>query len=435
MSPLAIGLLIFVTVTAVLATGLPIAFGLGAVAFLFMVIFDGWTSIHFLPETVFAGLSDFTLVSLPMFIIMGAAVASSRAGSDLYEALSRWLHRVPGSLVISNIGACALFSALTGSSPATCAAIGKMGIPEMRKRGYDADLATGAIAAGGTLGILIPPSITMILYGIASETSIGRLFLAGIIPGLLLMLLFMAWALFLSWKRGTVILDSDRIFSLREKFELLPRLLPFMAVIVGVVYALYGGIATPSEAAGVGAALCLLMVVLIYRVWRAHDLWLIFRDGLRESGMLLLIIGTSILFGYMMSSLQVTQSVAGAIAGMHANKWLVLLAINALLLVAGCFLPPAAIILMTTPILIPVITASGFDPIWFGVVLTINMELGLITPPVGLNLFVINGITPDVRLPTILKGALPFMLCMVLAIVILCFAPGLATWLPAQMMG
>ncbi len=186
-----------------------------------------------------------------MFVIMGAAVASSRAGSDLYEALARWLHRVPGSLVISNIGACALFSALTGSSPATCAAIGKMGIPEMRRRGYDADLATGAIAAGGTLGILIPPSITMILYGIASETSIGRLFIAGILPGLLLTGLFMAWALFLSWKRGTRAASTrDRVYSLEEKLELLPRLLPFIAVIVGVVYALYGGIATPSEAAG-----------------------------------------------------------------------------------------------------------------------------------------------------------------------------------------
>ena len=255
MSALTIGLLIFVVTVLVLATGIPIAFGLGAVALLFMVAFDGWSSINFVPETIFAGLSDFTLVSLPMFIIMGAAVASSRAGSDLYEALSRWLHRIPGSLVISNIGACALFSALTGSSPATCAAIGKMGIPEMRKRGYDADLATGAIAAGGTLGILIPPSITMILYGIASETSIGRLFLAGVLPGLLLTGLFMAWALFLSWKRGTVLVDANRVYSLKEKFELVPRLLPLMAVIVGVVYALYGGIATPSEASGEGAAL------------------------------------------------------------------------------------------------------------------------------------------------------------------------------------
>ncbi len=435
MTPLMIGFLIILVTVLVLATGLPIAFGLGAVALGFMLVFDGWHSVHFMPETIFAGLNDFTLVSLPMFIVMGAAVASSRAGPDLYEALARWLHRVPGSLVISNIGACALFSALTGSSPATCAAIGKMGIPEMRKRGYDDDLATGAIAAGGTLGILIPPSITMILYGIASETSIGRLFIAGIIPGLLLTGLFMAWALFISWKRGTKLIDSDRIYSMKEKLELLPRLLPFIAVIVGVVYSMYGGIATPSEAAGVGALLCLLMVMVIYRVWRPMDLWVILRAGLCESGMLLMIIGTSILFGYMLSSLQVTQSVAESIAAMQVNKWVVLAAINALLLVAGMFLPPAAIILMTTPILMPVILAAGFDPIWFGVILTINMELGLITPPVGLNLFVINGITPDVKLQTILRGALPFMGCMVVAIVIICIFPELATWLPTKLMG
>ena len=435
MSPLLIGLLIFVITTLVLATGMPIALALGAVALGFMFVFDGWSSVHFVPETIFAGLNDFTLVSLPMFIIMGAAVAGSRAGSDLYEALSRWLHKLPGSLVVSNLGACALFSALSGSSPATCAAIGKMGIPEMRRRGYDADLATGAIAAGGTLGILIPPSITMILYGIASETSIGRLFVAGILPGLLLVGLFMAWAIFLSWKRGTRLIDHGRVYSLREKLELMPRLLPFIAVIVGVVYALYGGIATPSEAAAVGAMLCLLMVIVIYRVWRPAELWAILRDGLRESGMLLLIIGTSILFGYMMSSLQVTQSVAESIGAMQVNRWVIMAAINALLLVAGCFLPPAAIILMTTPILMPVITAAGFDPIWFGVILTINMELGLITPPVGLNLFVINGICPDVRLPTILRGAFPFMICMIVAIVILCVFPEIATWLPQALMG
>lgn len=435
MSPLAIGLLIFAVTTAMLATGMPIAFALGAVSLVFMFVFDGWASVHFVPETIFGGLNDFTLVSLPMFIVMGAAVAGSRAGSDLYEALSRWLHKVPGSLVVSNLGACALFSALSGSSPATCAAIGKMGIPEMRKRGYDADLATGAIAAGGTLGILIPPSITMILYGIASETSIGRLFVAGILPGILLVALFMAWAIFLSWKRGTKLADHGRVYSRREQLELLPRLLPFIAVIVGVVYALYGGIATPSEAAGVGAMLCLLMVIVIYRVWRPRALWAILRDSLRESVMLMMIIGTSILFGYMMSSLQVTQSVAESIAAMEVNRWVVMAAINLMLLVAGCFLPPAAIILMTTPILMPVITAAGFDPIWFGVILTINMELGLITPPVGLNLFVINGIVPDVRLPTVLRGAFPFMLCMVLAILILCVFPEIATWLPAKVMG
>lgn len=435
MSPLEIGLVVCLATLAVLATGIPIAFGLGAVSVAFLLIFDGPRSLGFIASTLFQGLDDFTLVSIPMFVLMGAAVASSRAGGDLYEAIQRWLHRVPGSLVIANIGACALFAALTGSSPATCAAIGKMGIPEMRRRGYGADLATGSIAAGGTLGILIPPSITMIIYGLASHTSIGRLFLAGVIPGVLLTLLFMLWAWFISWRRGTLMLDHDRRYSLAEKLEALPRILPLLAVIIGVVYALYGGVATPSEAAGVGALLCLLMVIVFYRVWDPRALWAIMRDGMRESGMLLLIIAASILFGRMMSSLYVTQSVAEWIGALEVNRWVLMLNINLLLLLLGCFLPPAAIILMVTPVLAPVIANAGFDPIWFGVILTINMELGLITPPVGLNLFVINGIVPDVRLPTILWGALPFMICMVVAMLLLSIFPGLATWLPDVLMG
>jgi len=435
MTPLALGGVIFAVALILLATGMPIAFALGSTALIFMLWTDGFSAVMYMADTVFSGLDDFTLASIPMFIIMGAAVASSRAGSDLYEALNRWLYKVPGSLVISNIGACALFSALTGSSPATCAAIGKMGIPEMRRRGYAADLATGSIAAGGTLGILIPPSVTMILYGIASETSIGRLFIAGILPGLMLTGLFIAWALFLSWRRGTAKLNIDVSFTWAQRFELLPRLLPLLAVVVGVIYALYGGIATPSEAAGVGAALCLIMVIVIYRMWHWSAIWAIVRDAIRESGMLLLIIGMSVIFNYALSSSLVTQSIAEAIAEMDVNRWVLLGLINLLLLVLGCFLPPAAIILMTTPIILPVITAAGFDPIWFGVVLTINMELGLITPPVGLNLFVINGITPDVSLTTILRGAVPFMLCMVLSIVLLCFFPEIATWLPTAMMG
>jgi tripartite ATP-independent transporter DctM subunit len=435
MSPLEIGLLVCIVTLLVLATGIPIAFGLGVVSIGFMVAFDGWQSVNYLAQTLFSGLDDFTLVSIPMFVIMGAAVASSRAGVDLYEVLNRWLHRVPGSLVISNLGACALFAALTGSSPATAAAIGKMGIPEMRRRGYPADLATGAIAAGGTLGILIPPSLTMILYGIASETSIGRLFLAGVFPGIMLTGLFMLWAFYLTWRRGTRLIDSERVYSLKEKLELIPKVLPLLLVIVGVIYSLYGGIATPSEAAGVGALLCIVMVMLTYRMWHPRRLWAMLRDGMRESGMLLMIIATSILFGYMMSSLYVTQSVAQWIGDLEVNRWVLMLNINILLLIAGCFLPPAAIILMTTPILAPIILHAGFDPVWFGVVLTINMELGLITPPVGLNLFVINGIVPDVRLPVVLRGSLPFGLCMVAGIVLLCIFPEIATWLPDVLMG
>ncbi|HXK56841.1 MAG TPA: TRAP transporter large permease subunit, partial [Gammaproteobacteria bacterium] len=186
MDPLNIGILVSLVTIVVLASGIPVAFGLGLVSVGFLVAFEGMDALGVLAETFFAGIAEFSLVSIPMFIVMGSAVASSPAGKDLYEALDRWLHRLPGGLIISNIGACSVFAALSGSSPATCAAIGKMGIPEMRKRGYPDGLATGAIAAGGTLGILIPPSITMIVYGIATETSIGRLFIAGLLPGVML---------------------------------------------------------------------------------------------------------------------------------------------------------------------------------------------------------------------------------------------------------
>ncbi|MDH5361037.1 MAG: TRAP transporter large permease [Gammaproteobacteria bacterium] len=435
MSPIELGAIVALVLILALLSGMPVAFALAGVAMLFMVLFDGLHGLNVVADTLFAGLNEFALLSIPMFILMGAAIASSRAGSDLYEALERWFHRVPGGLVLSNIGACSVFAALSGSSPATCAAIGKMGIPEMQKRGYPSSLATGAIAAGGTLGILIPPSITMIVYGIATETSIGRLFLAGLLPGLMLTVLFMAWSLYYSHRYGSGIQKNTDGYSWRQRFEILPKILPFLAIIVMVLWALYGGVATPSEAAGVGALFCLVLVVVIYKVWRGADLWAIFKTSTRESVMIMLIIGAAALFSYMMSSLYITQGLAEWIAGMEMNKWLLLAAINALLLVAGLFLPPVAVILMTTPTLLPIIEAAGFDPIWFGVMLTINMEIGLITPPVGLNLYVINSIAPDVKLQTVLKGALPFMLLMMLGIVLLTLFPGIATWLPDYLMG
>ena len=435
MSPAAQGLVILGGTLLVLISGMPVAFGLGIAAIGFLIAFQGLDSLQVVAETFYASLDDFTLVSIPMFIMMGAAIGSSPAGKDLYESLDRWLYRVPGGLVISNIGACAIFSALSGSSPATCAAIGKMGIPEMRKRGYPDGIATGSICAGGTLGILIPPSITFILYGIATETSIGRLFLAGILPGLMLTGLFILWTLFAMWKSGFRSHAPDFRYTWREKFRAVPKVAPFLLIVIGVVYALYGGIATPTEAAGVGAALCVVMALVIYRMWRPRDWALILRDTTRESVMILMIIAASVLFGYMLSSLYLTQTLAQAIAAMEVNRWILMLFINLFLLVAGFFIPPAAVILMTAPILLPIITALGFDPVWFGVILTINMEIGLITPPVGLNLYVVNGIAPDVRLQTILMGALPYMLCMVLGIVLLCIFPGIATWLPNALMG
>ncbi|MHC5656303.1 TRAP transporter large permease [Stappia sp.] len=435
MTPMLWGALVLAALLVFLAMGVPIAFALGFVSIAVLILADGWGSLSILGETFFGGLASFSLVSIPMFILMGAAVASSPAGKDLYEALDRWLNRIPGGLVLSNLGACSIFAALSGSSPATCAAIGKMGIPEMTKRGYPNEIAAGSIAAGGTLGILIPPSLTMIVYGIATETSIGRLFLAGLLPGFMLTVLFMVWTIYDCHRRGVGLDMLGRRFSFRERFEVLPRVLPFLAIIVAILYVLYGGLATPSEAAGVGALLCLVFVAVIYRLFRPSLYAGLFRDTLKESVMIMMIIGASELFSFALSSLFITQTIAGWIAALDVNRWVLMAIINAFLLFAGFFLPPVAVILMTAPILLPIIIQAGFDPYWFAVILTINMEIGLITPPVGLNLYVINGIAPNITLGEVLRGSMPYVGCMVVGILLLCLVPEIALWLPNLLMG
>jgi len=256
----------------------------------------------------------------------------------------------------------------------------------------------------------------------------------------MLTVLFMIWAIVDCRRQGYSFEQAARRFTLREKFEALPRVLPFLAIIAGILYVLYGGVATPSEAAGAGALFCIVLVVVIYQLIpkRRIDfkgLGRVFGDSIRESIMIMLIIAASELFSFALSSMFVTQSIAEWIAGLEVNRWALMGIINVFLLVAGFFLPPVAVILMTAPILIPIVTQVGFDPYWFAVVLTINMEIGLITPPVGLNLYVINGIAPDISLKSILMGSLPFVLCMVLGIVLLCLFPGIATWLPEYLMG
>lgn len=435
MDPLLLGVIVGLATIAVLMSGISVGVGLLTVSALFLLIFDGSRSLQMMPEIFFGDLNSFTILSIPMFIVMGAAIASTRAGADIFEAIERWLTRVPGGLVVSNIGACALFAAMSGSSPATCAAIGKMGIPEMRKRGYPDTVAAGSIAAGGTLGILIPPSVTMIVYGIATETSIGRLFLAGLVPGVMLAGIFMLWSIFATWQAGGLAVFQPRSYSLRERLEVLPRVLPFLIVVGLVLYAMYGGIATTSETAAVGAVACLLMAIVIYRMWSPRAIWGVLRDSTRESIMILFIMAAAGVFAYMMSSLFITQSIAAWITELEVNRWVLMLIINIFLLVAGFFLPPVAVILMTAPVLLPILEAANFDPYWFAVILTINLEIGLITPPVGLNLFVINSIAPEISLKTILIGSLPYVLCMVLAIVLLCFFPWIATALPDALMG
>ncbi|MBR0829990.1 TRAP transporter large permease [Bradyrhizobium manausense] len=447
MSTFAVGLMYGGATLAVMASGMPIALALGAVAVIFMYFFMPAASLDTVTQNVYEEMASITLLAIPLFILKGAAIGKSKAGQDLYSALHVWMGRIPGGLGIANVFACAMFAAMAGSSPATCSAIGSAGIPEMRKRGYSGGFAAGVIAAGGTLGILLPPSITMILYAVAAEQSLGRLFLAGIGPGLLLVVLFATYAVlrfrteYAAAQRAYAadptqhpILSNER-FTMAMRFGALPRVLPFVVLLSGVMVALYGGYATPSETAGLGGILALVLIASIYGVWRPRDLGPILESTLKESTMLMLIIGMSLLYSYVMSYLHISQGAAQAIVAMHLSRWVLLGAILVLVVVLGFFLPPVSIILMTAPIILPPLKDAGFDLIWFGVVMTIVMEMGLIHPPVGLNIFVIRNIAPDIPLRDVIWGTLPFVLLMAFAVVLLCLVPSISTWLPNLVMG
>jgi tripartite ATP-independent transporter DctM subunit len=447
MSELSIGLAYGAATLLVMFSGMPIAFALGTVAVTFMYFFMPASSLDTVTQNVYEEMASITLLSIPLFIMKGAAIGKSRAGQDLYSAIHAWLHKVPGGLGIANVFACALFAAMAGSSPATCSAIGSAGIPEMRKRGYSPGFAAGIIAAGGTLGILLPPSIVMILYAVAAEQSLGRLFLAGIGPGLLLVALFAGYAVMRArqeYKAALVIYQQGgpksaylevEHFTLAQKVEMLPRVLPFLTLLIGVMVALYGGLATPSETAGLGGLMALGLIAVIYGIWRPKDVAPILTSTLKESTMLMLIIGMSLLYSYVMSHLHISQGAAQWIVGMALSKWVLLSVILLMVIVLGFFLPPVSIILMTAPIILPPLKAAGFDLIWFGVVMTIVMEMGLIHPPVGLNIFVIKNVAPDIPLKDVIWGVMPFVGLMFGAVFLLCLFPGIVTGLPNMVMG
>ena len=423
---------------AAMFVGMPIAFALGSVAVLFMLIYMPAASLDTVTQNVYEELASITLLSIPLFILKGAAIGRSRAGKDLYSAIHAWMQRVPGGLGIANVIACALFAAMAGSSPATCSAIGSAGIPEMRQRGYSPGLASGIIAAGGTLGILLPPSITMILYSVAAQQSLGRLFLASIVPGLLLMLLFAVYAAWRFSRDQHLAGESAYVeppSTWHEKIRLLPRVGPFLILLLGVMVALYGGYATPAETAGLGGLLALGLVILVYRMWKPADLSPILAATIRESTMLMFIIGMSLLYSYVMSYLHISQSAALWIVDQHFSRWGLLTAVLILVAVLGFFLPPVSIIVMTASIILPPLKAAGFNLVWFGVIMTIIMEMGLIHPPVGLNLFVIRNVAPDISLKKIIWGVMPFVGLMMLAVLILCVFPQLSLMMPDWILG
>jgi len=445
--PNILGLIVISVLFVSLFSGMPIAFGLGVPSILFMYLFLDSAQFDMTALIMFDGVKDFGLLAIPLFIFMGAIVAVTPTGADLYEGIHRWVHRLPGGLAMSNVLACGLFSALCGSSPATAAAIGTMGIPEMQKRGYPDTLAAGAIVGGGALGNLIPPGVVPIVYGLATQTSIGKLFIGSVIPGIIVTSLMCLWVAIYSWwarrRMGIVTVDTGRdsgrefygeiSYSFRERLQGLLKVAPFMILVVFLLIVLYGGYATPSEAAGVSSIATLIMAIAIYRLSSFNDYRKILEMTVRESTMIMLIIATSFLFTTLLTKLYITQAVTQSLVGLEFSRLGLMLMINVFLLVLGCLLPPVAIVLIACPILHPVIVAYGFDPVWFGIIITINMEVGMITPPFGLNLFIVKGIAPDIPLEKVLLGSLPFAICLLLGIVLCYIWPELILWLPNQM--
>ena len=410
-----------------LFAGLPVAFGLAATGTAgFYALLNGTDSFAQIPLIAYKSLDDFVLSAIPLYILVSHILLTGRVGSDLFEVANKWVRHLPGGMGVATIMACAVFAAISGSSVATAVTIGTVAIPEMLARNYPRPLVLGLVAGGGTLGILIPPSIPMILYGAITGESVGALFIAGVLPGILLTGLFILYVVVFAARnlpRQEPAPWSERLDGLKKSSWGL-----FLPVLI--IGGIYSGSFTPTEAAAVGVVYSLFITFFVYRTLSWRDLSGILQDTVRTNAMILAIIIGAMLFGFVLTILRLPQELTQAVTGFALNRWVVFLAINLLLLFLGCILETVSIILITVPILYPLITGLGFDPVWFAVILVINMELALITPPVGMNLFVIQGICPDTRMSEILKGVLPFGLLMVLTIAIVAWVPKLATWLP-----
>lgn len=409
-----------------LVIGMPVAFTLSVAGILGIIQFVDVSFLSQVPVIAYKTLDSYVLTSVPLYILMSQIMLTGRVGSGIFELGSKWMGHLPGGLGIATIFACAIFAAISGSSVATAVTIGAMAIPEMLKRGYDRKLVVGSVAAGGTLGILIPPSIPMILYGTITDESVGKLFMSGVVPGALLTVLFICYIVFASWDKPREPRSShaEKMKSLRENIWGL-----FLPVII--IGGIYTGIFTPTEAAAVGTVYALAITFFVYRSVTIQDMPAILRATIKTSCMIFSIMIGAMLFGYILTILQVPQALMRLVTEGDLNRWIVMLGINIMLLILGCVLETVSIILITLPMLYPIIKALGFDPIWFNVVLLINMELALITPPVGMNLFVIKGISEDSSIQDIIAGAAPFAAIMVFEILLLCFVPEIATWLPS----
>jgi len=428
--PNIISVIVILCFLILLASGTPIFGALGLAGIIGILLLVGPRGLGAVPAVIYDRLRGFTLVAVPLFILMGEIIFITGIGADIYTATSRWLNKLSGSLGMASVAACAIFGALCGVSVAGAATIGRFAIPEMLDRGYDKGLATGCVAAAGGLALLIPPSVALILYGVVGDESVGKLFIGGIIPGVVLALMMMSYIWLLSKFRPQMVPRSTEEVTWNMRFTALVRIWPVLILILLVLGSIYLGIATPTEAAAVGCIGSFAMGFQRRRLnWKTlRD---IFRATMLTSGMILLIFSSALLFGYALTLLQVPQSLAEFVAKSQLPNWAVLTLLFALLFFMGMFMDIVSVILISTPILLPIVIDMGYNALWFGIVMAITCEIATETPPVGLNLFVIKGVSPPhVSLVDIIRGVIPFAIVETLGLIIFITFPSLTLWLP-----
>lgn len=426
-----IALILIIILILLLGLGTPIAFCLGFLGIVGIIGLLDMSNLYQIAELAADAGTSLFLLTLPLFILMAEVVSFSGLGDDIYTAAHDWLSWLPGGLAISSIATCTGFAAISGSSPATAATVGLVSIPEMIKRGYNRQLAVGSIAVGGTLGILIPPSITMIIYGIITEVSIGKLFIAGIIPGIILALI-LCISVGVAVKIKPDLAPRVKGVSWGKRFSSLKRVWAFVLLAVSIMGSIYAGIATPTESAAIGATLA-IVIALLYRRLTIKALHSALLRTVGVTAMIMfLVIGGNVM-AFLLSTMTIPQFVTEGVMAMNASRWSIMIIINLILLAMGCLLDPMAIMVISLPIIFPIVREFGFDPVWFGIVVTINVEMGMITPPVGLNLFILKGSVPGITMKDIVGGSLPFLVLLLVGMILIMVFPSLATWLPGRM--
>lgn len=414
--------------------GLPIAFSLGFLSVAGLYFFIGPNSLNILSNIMFGQSTNFLYIAVPLFILMAEVLGFSGAAADLFKFAENLLGRLPGGLAMAAVVCCAIFAAACGTSTGCAAVIGIVAVPELLKRGYNKSLVGGTVAAGGTLGILIPPSGIMILYSVITENSVGQMFMGGLFPGIMLATMMCIYIYFVMRNKMHTI-DVPPALPWKERLASIKGVWAFVLIIGIVLGTIYTGVATPTESAALGAA-CSLIVGLIYRklTWKKLADTLV--NTVRVSTFIFFIIFGALAFGFLLSNLGVVTALSDWVIGLGLPNIVFIIAYMVLVLFLGCFIEPAGIMMITMPIAYPIAMKLGFDPIWFGILFTVNSEAGNITPPMGLNLFVIKSICPpEVSMQDIFKGVVPYLCILIIGMAIIIVFPQIALWLPSQMIG